>query len=195
MGYRHAIDKLRSEDGIADRKARHMAWLEECAKRSRDADDTGEEREQEPVVTEERHGPEGYLFRVTRRGSYGTHECIDPEYLELKKTEMDRDLWFLVANVKEGLMLAQQALGDLVNHCNLHGNVHEDMHTVDQWGGVEYPCAEILEQGKNVSESLSAAFGIVDEKLKAEAEAIMAEWGIEFPERCERAADLEAVGT
>ena len=146
-----------------------MAWLEETAKRSRDAGETGEEREPDLVVTEERLGPEEWLFRATRGGICGTKECIDPEYLELKRTGMDNDLWHLVATVKEGLMLAQQALEDLEKHCKLHGNVHEDMHTVDQWDGVEYPCAEILEQGKDVSESLNAAFGIVDERLEQEA--------------------------
>ncbi|MCZ6653209.1 MAG: DUF3102 domain-containing protein [Planctomycetota bacterium] len=194
LGCVAAVQHLRREESVAERKERRMAYLEEAAKRARNAGDTGEVQEQELVVTEERHGPEGYLFRVTRRGSYGTHECIDPEYLELKRTEMDKDLWHLVTNAKEGLMLAQQALGDLVKHCNQHGSVHEDMHTVDQWHGVEYPCVEILEQGKDVSESLNAAFGIVDEKLKAEAEAIMAEWGIEVPERREQGAELEAVG-
>ncbi len=52
-------------------------------------------------------------------------------------------------------------------HCRQHGNVNEDMHTVSEWYGVEYPCAEILERWKEVSESLNAAFGIVDEKLRS----------------------------
>ena len=104
LGFRAAISQIR-QDERQELRAEKRAANEEAVKRFKD--DQAALAQREPVVTEERIGPAGWLHKVTRCGVGGTQECIDPEYLEAKKTEMDEDLCHLVANANEGLVLAQ----------------------------------------------------------------------------------------
>lgn len=183
LGYSAAVKLLREEER-QELRAEKRAANEEAVKRF--TDDQAALARNEPVVTEERIGPAGWLHRVTKAGIGGTQECIDPEYLEAKKTEIDEELYHVLANANEGLMVAQQGLGDLEKYCRQHGKLRKDLHSVSEWYGIEHPCEEILERWEGLSESLAVAFDIVDESD--------AKSGIQVPECRERAAELETVG-
>ncbi|MCH8854102.1 MAG: hypothetical protein IID41_15840, partial [Planctomycetes bacterium] len=172
------------QDERQELRAAKRAANEEKVKQFKDEQAALAQRE--PVVTEERSGPEGWLHKVTEYGTHQTRECIDPKYLDAKETEMGEELRWAVENAIEGLMVAQQGLGDLEHYCRQHGKVRENLHTVSERHGVEYPCAEILERWEGLSQSLAAAFDIVDESD--------AKSDIKAPEFHEQNSELEPVG-